>query len=755
MAKGVAHHETKIKHMSKGEAYENERRNNSEKACRQRNEKPYNNYDWSRHNLNFEIVDGKIIPLGSQKVSLYERYQRKLKSLDFKAYKDGATNSQRTYASLILSGSTERMQKIAFGDQQVNYERNPKEWHNWNIKRMPAIEEWALDVYDFVCERYGKDDVIGFEVHLDETEPHVHVNLVPTAIVNQRGRLGGYHKVDADGNPVFHTKGKHIGEKKTISDKQYEALSQKKKKEYRPNVRRTFRAVSYSAHFGDKIEERSDKMSDLHTQFYHKVGKKWGFERGDVWAKLSEEEKLERRRKTKEEAYRIKEAKKLAKKQQEQIEKNNSQISQQQKDLVNQAIELTHTRGKIAEAKAELAKWSAVLFDEKELDDKGLAELTIGDDTFREMLQKAVIDIDNILARPKDSIFTSDKEWKKQQNQAVRQVLTQLQDKLFADNGVNYAQRQAIKTLMKEAYKEAKATIAGTIAENKKLKEENVELTVENRRDHTIFQQAADKIHNLESTVSQQKNEIENQKIAKNRDGKPMKWGDGPRKGQIITKDEQIVFLRQQSDELKIHIDDLIGSNEEGRKLIASLLTGDFAVAVKMLISLIKEAVREFTKELKEDMERFLKVEKNEDGRKSYIREAFTFVDFEITTNIDWKLSDEQKNARESLQKDANRIADGTWEQYHSLLDTAADIVAERVRNSSQRRLTTSQQLVIMELLGMASGDEDKAEILNTLKEQAGERMGNVVEAWKQDALNELDNLSKGVTVEQPNDVKL
>lgn len=670
MAKGVAHHETKIKHMSKGEAYENERRNNSEKACRQRNEKPYNNYDWSRHNLNFEIVDGRIIPLGSHKVSLYERYQRKLKSLDFKAYKDGATNSQRTYASLILSGSTERMQKIAFGDQHVDYERNPKEWHNWNIKRMPAIEEWALDVYDFVCERYGKDDVIGFEVHLDETEPHVHVNLVPTAIVNQRGRLGGYHKVDADGNPVFHTKGKHIGEKKTISDKQYEALSEKKKKEYRPNVRRTFRAVSYSAHFGDKIEERSAKMSDLHTQFYHKVGKKWGFERGDVWAKLSEEEKLERRRKTKEEAYRIKEAKKLAKKQQEQIEKNNSQISQQRRTLDNQAIELTHTRGKIAEAKAELAKWSAVLFDEKELDDKGLAELTIGDDTFRGLLQKAVTDIDNILARPKDSIFTSDKEWKKLQNQAVRQVLTQLQDRLFANKGVGNAQRQAIKALMKEAYKEAKATIAGTIEENKKLKDENVELRVENKRDHTIFQQAADKIRNLESTVAIQKKEIEKEKIAKNRDGKPMKWGDGPRKGEIITKDEYIALLYEEQDRTMDDFEDLSRRFKEAMKLTSAVLTGNFGVAVRMLVDLIKDAIVEFTKETKEDFERLMKDENTVGGRKLFVSDAFRHADIQRAADTSWTMSDAQKAARESLQKDAGRIADGTWEAFHKQLES-------------------------------------------------------------------------------------
>ena len=59
-------------------------------------------------------------------VSLYSRYKNLVKNLDFKEFKAGATNQQHTYVELILSGSTEKMQQIAFGNQQVNYERNPK-----------------------------------------------------------------------------------------------------------------------------------------------------------------------------------------------------------------------------------------------------------------------------------------------------------------------------------------------------------------------------------------------------------------------------------------------------------------------------------------------------------------------------------------------------------------------------------------------------------------------------------------------------
>ena len=148
MAKNVAH-AGKGKSLSSGEANENERRGWSEKSYRRKNENRFNNYDWSRRNLNFEIKDGKIIPLGSQEKSLYRRYHNLLKNLDFSQYKDGATNQRHSYVELIMSGSTERMQKIAFGDQKVDYERNPEQWKNWDVKRTTgerSIVEWAMDV---------------------------------------------------------------------------------------------------------------------------------------------------------------------------------------------------------------------------------------------------------------------------------------------------------------------------------------------------------------------------------------------------------------------------------------------------------------------------------------------------------------------------------------------------------------------------------------------------------------------------------
>lgn len=352
MSKNVAH-AGRGKSLSSGEARENERRGWTEETYRRKNQRPLNNYDWSRRELNFEIVDGKICPLGSQEVSLYDRYLNVLKDVGFKQYKVGATNQQHTYIELILSGGTERMQELAFGSQRVDYARNPNKWHNRDIEREAAIGEWAIDAYNFVCGKFGKENVIGFEVHLDETAPHAHVNIVPTATKKQRGCVGGYIKVDADGNPAPYTKGKHVGELVKISDKKYEALSEEKKKQWRKNERGTVRTISYATYFGSTLEERSQALSKFHDDYYAQVGKKWGFERGDVWAELPEEERRKRGHRTKEQAYKEAMAKKAADAAQQEVDRLNADVQETKAKMEN-------AKRIVAAAQHELERLTAI-----------------------------------------------------------------------------------------------------------------------------------------------------------------------------------------------------------------------------------------------------------------------------------------------------------------------------------------------------------------------------------------------------------
>lgn len=147
--------------------------------------------DPTRTHLNFEIGKGGIVKEVDQKTSISKRIKaildshgikdpnEKLSDEDLKKNKVGV----RTHANIILEGSRETMRKLAFGDQQVNYERGHDNSH---VTRSPGIEKWAQDMYDFIARKYGEENIAAFVVHLDESLPHIHCTLVP---ITQSGKL--------------------------------------------------------------------------------------------------------------------------------------------------------------------------------------------------------------------------------------------------------------------------------------------------------------------------------------------------------------------------------------------------------------------------------------------------------------------------------------------------------------------------------------------------------------------------------------
>ena len=149
------------------------------------------NLDPTRSHLNFEIGKGGVVKEVDQKTSIPKRIKaifekhgikdpnEKLSDEDLKKKKVGV----RTHANIILEGSRETMRKLAFGDQQVNYEHGADNAH---VTRSPEIEKWAQDMYAFIARKYGEENIAAFVVHLDETLPHIHCTLLP---ITKSGRL--------------------------------------------------------------------------------------------------------------------------------------------------------------------------------------------------------------------------------------------------------------------------------------------------------------------------------------------------------------------------------------------------------------------------------------------------------------------------------------------------------------------------------------------------------------------------------------
>lgn len=135
------------------------------------------NYDPTRERLNFEVVTGgKVRPVDKSR-SIPERMAAILDQRGIKDPNEGlAEPKYRTVVNFIFGGSRKRMQELAFGSQQVDFEKGAD---NTGVVRKKEIEQWAKDVYAFVSGRYGEQNIAAFIVHLDELNPHVHCTLLP------------------------------------------------------------------------------------------------------------------------------------------------------------------------------------------------------------------------------------------------------------------------------------------------------------------------------------------------------------------------------------------------------------------------------------------------------------------------------------------------------------------------------------------------------------------------------------------------
>ncbi len=163
----------------------NEHLRNARNAAAQKRWK--GNYDPTREHLNFEVSKGGIVTPVDKKFSIPRRIKKILKERNIidpnvKKREEVKTPNIRTVANFVLGGSREQMHRLAFGDQAVNLNRGTD---NSLITRNKAIENWAVDTYNFMARKYGEENIAAFVVHLDEINPHVHCTILPVTDQNK------------------------------------------------------------------------------------------------------------------------------------------------------------------------------------------------------------------------------------------------------------------------------------------------------------------------------------------------------------------------------------------------------------------------------------------------------------------------------------------------------------------------------------------------------------------------------------------
>lgn len=143
-------------------------------------------------------------------------------------------------------------------------------------------------IFRISTDRWGAENIIGFDVHLDETTPHIHIQTIPVARTKARGRasIKYVHKDDKS---------------KTLSQKEWKKLPEEIRGDFvRTEVeRREKECVSYARVWGEDKYAVGRTYYQMHTDYYNEVGHKYGLERGDNISMLPSEERRERVHKNK------------------------------------------------------------------------------------------------------------------------------------------------------------------------------------------------------------------------------------------------------------------------------------------------------------------------------------------------------------------------------------------------------------------------------------------------------------------------
>ena len=385
-----------------------------------------NHYNYSRKRLNFEIIKGgKIVPLGSQSVPLHERLQHRLDELGFKPYMDAkrpdqvSRNSPNCTVGIIFSGDHDVLNRLAFGEQKLDTS-DPNADHS-KATLQKGIYDWALDTYRFACEKWGEENVIGFDVHCDETSIHAHVQTVPVEQVKKRGRIGSKY-IHKD-NP-----------EKVLSTREWRALPREERENYIKSeaTKGVVERVSYAKVWGERAKDKSQYLSQLHTDYYNKVGHKYGLARGFSYDELSEEEKRGRKHK-------------------------------------NKVVLEAERQSKVALDKVE--KYAVLATIDKK-------ELTIPFLNIKAPVQEAMNAVKKELAIPIPTII-GQKAWREERVNNINAAIKAL---LAAINAERDKQNEGVRKSVNKTYTYYMQNLNKQIEENKSLRAENDALKAENNK---------------------------------------------------------------------------------------------------------------------------------------------------------------------------------------------------------------------------------------------------------------------------------
>jgi FtsZ-binding cell division protein ZapB len=331
-----------------------------------------------------------------------------------------------------------------------------------------------LDTYRWACDRWGSENIIGFDVHLDETTPHIQIQTIPVAKTKARGRASAkyVHKDDKS---------------KVISHKEWKKLPE----EIRSNFvrteaeRREKESVSYASVWGKDKYAVGDTYKQMHTDYYNEVGHKYGLERGDDIAMLPGEERRERVHKSK----AVLEAERQAKDAIARNQMENERLEDQKEKMAGEVQDMKKQKESLEEQNDKLEGEIQDKEQHKEKLEGNISQLedyAAALDIKEEDLIVPTLKTDPLVKNAWDAIKTElekpipafgQKEWRDERRKAIKAILTEMQTALMQAKEV---QKGDILKLGKTLYNKAMQNVRAIIEQNMQLLKENGRLTEEN-----------------------------------------------------------------------------------------------------------------------------------------------------------------------------------------------------------------------------------------------------------------------------------
>ena len=578
------------------------------------------------------------------------------------------------------------------------------------LEKEGKLDAWIKKSIEWFQREFGKENVVSAMLHMDETTPHLHITVVPITTAEAKERKEK-PKFDENGNPIKKYETDKDG--KIILDEKGRAIVKK----------RSYKKQKVSARLSAKDICTPLAMNRWQTE-YAEAMKEFGMKRGVVGSKQKNVPPAE---------WNLQQlngqlvAVEKEVQQQKGIKEANDTFIEKQKQ------EIRDNQKKMEELEDGIVKKAKKMLGKS--DEKALAIVAEKADEERKEAKKMLGDV-----------------MRREERVAQREKKLSLYVENALEEGKKVGREEALDEVVKSARgldinvpMEEKAAAIGKSWRKRydevKGKGEEIRKAVEEGKKETEKKFFKD----IEKLKDDHKKEMAEAEKAFNKDGKPVVFTTGPRKGQQASKQELIESLAAQLEDLREEFSEMAKRFREAKTLLSAMLSGNYKKVVDIILAHLKKELREFSKEAKEALQEIIfGAEKSVKGRKSYFRDAFKEAELEAKFDLGWEIREGVFN---DLKEDAERIAEGTWEEYHKdteLEDAAVEAVANLANTPNRRYWEKSDIDVVNDWLDSVP-DGERSDAVAELERRAWEEYHIDKKEWLSDVVRRIEDGDLGV----------